>query len=67
MGHSGQTEIKSETRQYSKTELPCKKSAPQFPNHKACDTWFRMHRKVCQACAGTQLNKNITPPVIMYG
>jgi hypothetical protein len=67
MGHSGLTEIKSETRQYSSTNLPCKKTAPPFPNHKACDVWFRMHRKFCQECAGTQLNKITTDPVITYG
>ena len=67
MGHSGQTEIKSESRLFSKTELPCKKSAPPFPNHKACDTWYRLHRKMCVECSGKQLNRNITPPVITYG
>ena len=67
MGHSGLTEIKSETRMCSNVELPCKKPTPQFQTKKAYDTWFRLHGKMCQGCAGKQLNQRYKPPVIMSG
>ncbi len=67
MGHSGQTTIHSETRWCSNTELPCKKTTPQFQSHKACETWYRLHRKMCTHCSGKWLNQNITSPKITYG